>query len=451
MSNEQPEVDLSIPTLGPCTVESPLAAVVCGHEKTPKFVDDSERIARDDRFAIIGNCESIDDVGWLEVAGPRRTIFFDPAETGIGIVTCGGLCPGLNDVIRGLVMEAWHAYAVRRIYGFRYGFQGFVEKYGHEVLELTPDTVSEIHESGGSILASSRGPQDPADIVDRLERMRINILFVIGGDGSMRGALAISEEAARRGLALSVVGIPKTIDNDLQFLDRSFGFDTAYSVAVHAIRCAHTEATGTLNGVGLVKVMGRHSGFLACHAALATAHVNFCLIPENPFGRLAMDAFLLALRHRLETRGHAVVLVAEGTGQEALAAQQETDASGNVKLVDVGDHLAGRITAYLDETGMEYSLKYIDPSYIVRSVAANPSDSVYCWQLARNAVHAALAGKTEALVGSWHGRLVHIPIRAAIAARNVVDPSGELWLSVLETTGQPPVWDIDRVKALLEA
>lgn len=429
--------DLSIRRLGPCTVESPLTKFISHRAKTPDFVEDTESILLDDRLASVQALGDISNATRLEVAGPRRQIHFEPSTSGVGIVTCGGLCPGLNNVIRGITMEAWHGYGIRRVLGFRYGLEGFIPRYGHDVLELTPDDVSDAHEQGGSMLGSSRGPQDPSEIVDRLIELGINALFVVGGDGSMRAAIAISEEARRRETPLAVVGIPKTIDNDLMYLDRSFGFDTAYSEAVEAIRCAHAEARGAFNGIGLVKLMGRHSGFLACHATLATSHVNFCLIPEMPLEASFGTGFLTAILKRLEQRHHAVIVIAEGTGQEEFADPANRDASGNVKLVDIGLLLADRLKQHLSARGIEFTLKYIDPSYIVRSVPANPSDSVYCWQLARNAVHAAMSGRTELLVGRWHGRMVHVPIHAAIEERNLVDPEGDLWLSVLETTGQP--------------
>ncbi|MHC4416379.1 MAG: ATP-dependent 6-phosphofructokinase [Planctomycetota bacterium] len=430
------DIDFTIKRLAPPVFDSPIADVARGSGETPSFVDDSDQILLDDSAPG----EGTEDRPTVELAGPRRRILFDPAKTRIGIVTCGGLCPGINDVIRGLVLQAWHRYGVHRIHGFRYGLRGLIPDYGHDVMALTPTEVSSIHEDGGSILGSSRGPQDISRIVDRLAEMSINILFLIGGDGSLRAGLAIAGEIDRRGLQIALVGLPKTIDNDIQFIDRSFGFETAYSIAVEAIRGAHNEAIGTLNGIGLVKVMGRHSGFLACSAALATGHVNFTLIPEVPIGPNGDKVLLEALRKRLERRRHAVILVAEGFGQEFLHADPaKTDASGNVKLEDIGSFLAQGISAYFNGLGMPFTLKYIDPSYMVRSVPACPSDSIYCWQLAQNAVHAAMCGKTELIVADWHGRLVHVPIRQAISRQKQVDTTGDLWLSVLESMDQPAV------------
>lgn len=434
--------DFQIRKLGEPRFDSPIVDVARGQEKTPRFVEENERILVDDHLDVSATPETLRNQPALELAGPRQQIFFDPARTSVGIVTCGGLCPGINDVVRGIVMQAWHRYGIRRIYGFRYGYRGFFPKYGHDPLELTPDLVSDIHQEGGSKLGSSRGQQETEGIVDRLQEMKIDILYTIGGDGTLHGAMDISEEVQKRGAKIAIIGVPKTIDNDVLFIDESFGFETAYSVAVEAIISAHNEAEGTLNGIGLVKVMGRHSGFLACHAALATSHVNFVIIPEMPFTDNSPQAFAEALLDRLKKRRHAVVLVAEGVGQnQPHSKTKETDASGNIKFRDIGLFLAERIRAYLDTQGIEYSLKYIDPSYMVRSVQATPADSVYCWRLAQNAVHAAMSGRTEMIVGKWHGRLVHVPIPLAISGRKLVDPASDLWLSVLETTGQPAVFE----------
>ncbi len=429
--------ELSVPCLGECRIHSPIGSAL-GPDQSVHFVDADDRVLFEHQLSCLQKGTPVEELASLELAGPRQQIFYDPAKTRCGIVTCGGLCPGINDVIRGLVMELWYRYSVRTIYGFRYGFQGLAPEYGHPVLDLEPSTVSHIHEAGGTILGSSRGEQDVSSMVDCLVRMSVNTLFVIGGDGTMRGALAISEEVHRRGLPIAVVGIPKTIDNDIPFIDQSFGFSTAVAAAVEPIRSAHTEALGAPLGIGLVKLMGRHSGFIACHAALAVSDVNIVLIPEVPFAINGDNGLLAAVTDRLDRRQHAVIVVAEGAGQELLEPADGTDASGNVKLEDIGPFLASRILDHFRRQNRDVTLKYIDPSYIIRSVPASPADSIYCWRLAQNAVHAAMCGKTEMLIGLWHGRLVHVPMRMAISKRKQVDPAGDLWLSVLEATGQPP-------------
>ena len=186
--------------------------------------------------------------------------------------------------MRGLVLELAEGYGVQHIFGFRYGYEGLVARFGHAPLRLTPESVARVHHHGGTILGSSRGSQDPAVVVDNLQALGIDLLFVIGGDGTIRGAMAITAEIARRGSKIGVVGVPKTIDNDIHFIDRSFGFESAYSAAVEVIRSAHVEATGAHDGIGLVKLMGRHSGFVACHAALASTDVDLVLVPEVPRG-----------------------------------------------------------------------------------------------------------------------------------------------------------------------
>jgi 6-phosphofructokinase 1 len=427
--------NFEISTLGHCKVASPLQGRKDSRKSGIRFVDDSEQILVDDRVDHFQSGKPA-DLPSLELAGPRREIYFDPAKVTVGIVTCGGLCPGLNNVIRDIVMSACYHYGVQKIIGFRYGYRGLAKD--NLLMELTPDIVSEIHEHGGSILASSRGEQDVATMADRLKALGVNILFVIGGDGSMRGALALSEEIRKGNLKISIVGVPKTIDNDFLYMDQSFGFASAYAKAVEALNGAHREAQGAPNGVGLVKLMGRHSGFIACAATLASNQVNFVLIPEIPFKLEGPNGFLDALRKRLEQRQHALIVVAEGAGQDMLAnAGEERDASGNVKLKDIGIFLADRIKEYFKEKNVELNLKYIDPSYIIRSVKASPPDSVLCTALAVNAVHAAMAGKTETVIAMWHRSLVHVPIRQVISRRNQVDPNGSLWLSVLGSTGQP--------------
>jgi 6-phosphofructokinase 1 len=430
--------DLVVPTLGTPRIDSPLGELLDQRQNSANYVEESDRVLLDDTLsgAVARGLEAADLPGF-EPAGPRRKIYFDPSKTRAGIVTCGGLCPGLNDVIRGLTLELTVRYGVQRVYGFCNGYQGFVPHFRRSVLDLTPEVVSKINEHGGTILGSSRGEQDPAAVVDCLERMGINLLFVIGGDGTIRGAMGIGQEIAARGNKMAVIGIPKTIDNDIQFIDQSFGFQTAFSEATKSLRAAHVEATGAPNGVGLVKLMGRHSGFIACYASLAMSDVNLVLIPEVPF-QLEGDGGLLAvLRRRLDRRGHAVIVVAEGAGQELMEDASGTDASGNKRLTDVGPWLRDRIISHFKSINVELNLKYIDPSYAIRSVPANPHDSVYCVRLAHNAVHAAMSGRTEMLIGRWRGRFVHVPMALAIRHRNTVDPHGDLWMSVLEATGQP--------------
>ena len=424
----------AITSLGPCSFSSPLTR--SGHVDA-YFRRDDERVLCSDTLAAFQEAVAKKETPpSFEVAGPRAQIFFDPSRTRAGIVTCGGLCPGLNDVIRGLVTVLYHNYGIENIFGFRYGYEGLVPSFGRVPVRLTPESVLTIHKMGGTILGSSRGPQDVGVMVNTLEEMDIDLLFVIGGDGSIRGAGEISEEIERRGLKKAVVCIPKTIDNDIMYVDKCFGFETAVAEAGKVISCAHAEAMGALNGVGLVKLMGRDSGFIACLATLACAEVNYVLIPEVPFKLEGPGGLFESLRARLNQRKHAVIVVAEGAGKN-MVAEAGADASGNMKHEDIGVYLRDRITAYFKAQNMEMTLKYMDPSYTIRSVPASTQDNVYCSRLAQHAVHAAMAGKTAMVIGRWHGSYVHMPIDLVTHGRRKVDPSGELWQAVVEITGQP--------------
>ena len=433
--------DLDIRILGACRYPSPLTHRLA--RSAIHYVGKADRVLLDNR--ISGIAEHGGDPARtpsFELAGPRDHIFFDTNKLRCGIVTCGGLCPGINNVVRGLVVELTGSYGVTEIVGFRYGYSGLVGGLAREPVALDRTTVADIHNEGGTSLGTSRGQQDPGEMVATLERLGVGILFVVGGDGTMRGAMALVQEISRRGLPIGVVAIPKTIDNDIHFIDRSFGFETAFSSAVEVIRAAHVEARGALNGIGVVKLMGRHSGFIACHAAIASTDVDAVLIPEVPVVLEGSGGFLEFLEARLKRNAHAVIVVAEGAGQDlcAPAGDARTDASGNARLGDVGTVLRDRILARFRERGVEVTLKYIDPSYSIRSVPASPTDGVYCWHLARNAVHAAMAGNTELLIGRWGGRFVHVPLALATRFRKQVDTTGDLWMSVVESTGQPVAW-----------
>jgi 6-phosphofructokinase 1 len=398
------------------------------------YIDDRERLVHP---ALLSDVQHYLDAGEelpsFEIAGPREHLLFDPGSLRCGIVTCGGLCPGLNDVIRAVVLSLHHHYGVRTVLGFRYGYEGLGSR-GLSPAELTPATVDCIHLQGGTVLGSSRGPESASTMVDTLERLGVGILFVVGGDGTLRGAQAIAEEVRRRGRAIGVIGIPKTIDNDIAFIQQSFGFETAVIESRHVIRAANSEAVGARNGVGLVKLMGRHSGFIAAYATLANGDVNFCLVPEVPF---SFDGFMAALGARLAQRGHAVIVVAEGAGQDLLATMGERDASGNVRLADIGVFLRDHILEHCRRQGSDVSLKYIDPSYAIRSAPANARDAAFCLALAHNAVHAGMAGRTDMVVGYWKHEFTHVPIALAVSERKQIDPAGRLWSHVLGATGQP--------------
>ena len=423
------QLQTKIATLGEAKIASPLS--FC------RFVPDSQRLQLHVPKEIRAGEEDNESVYQnFEEAGPRQKIYYDPTKVKCAIVTCGGLCPGINDVIRAIVMEAHHHYNVASILGIRFGLQGFVPEFGHEVIELTPAKVSEIHEFGGTMLGSSRGHQSPDLIVDALERMNISVLFMIGGDGTMKAAQVISRELRNRKLKISIIGIPKTIDNDIHFISKTFGFDSAVAKATESIRSAHVEAIGAPNGIGMVKLMGRESGFIAAQSTLALKDVNFVLIPEIRFDLHGENGLLRHLEKRLEDRGHAVIVVAEGAGQEHFD-NTGTDASGNVILGDICNILCSEIKKYFSQKARDTTLKFIDPSYIIRSIPANANDRVYCGFLGQNAVHAAMSGKTELVVSMLQDYYIHLPLSLVTQKRRRLDPSSNFWSAVLESTGQP--------------
>ncbi|MGD8342808.1 MAG: ATP-dependent 6-phosphofructokinase [Desulfobacterales bacterium] len=431
-------IQTDIPNLGAAKIPSPVPNCSRGGTNSISFVSDDEDVLIDVRAHVLTQqVQNGQTPASFERAGPRSHIFFDPSKLRCALVTCGGLCPGLNDIIRSIVLELHYGYNVRNIYGIRYGLQGFIPKFGHDVIDLAPDKVSDIHERGGSVLGSSRGPQEIADIVDCLERMNIGILFMIGGDGTLMAATRIADAVQQRNLKISVVGVPKTIDNDIYLVSRSFGFETAVDVATRAITSAHNEAAGYPNGIGLLKLMGRHSGFIAATATLAQQDVNFVLIPEVDFDLEGPNGLLSALEKRLASRGHAVIVAAEGAGQKFFDNEKtERDASGNIKLKDIGLYLKEAITSHFDAKNTEITIKYIDPSYMIRSLPANANDRVFCNFLGRNAVHAGMAGKTNLLIGHWNNFFVHVPMKTVAGKRKQINPTGTLWRSALEATGQ---------------
>ncbi len=427
-----------VESLGKANIPSPIKMSNTQGDMRVNYVKDDEAVLYD----ILGKSgerrKTYRQDELLQLAGPREMLYFSPGHVHAGIVTCGGLCPGLNDVIRSIVRTLWYSYGVKRITGIRNGYKGLLSSYGFTPIRLDPDVVDDIHKVGGTILGTSRGGGEKTEeIVDTLERLNLNILFTIGGDGTQRGAINISNEIKKRGLKIGVVGIPKTIDNDFSFIQKSFGFETAVARACDAVASAHTEAHSTINGVGLVKLMGRESGFIASHTALAVHEANFVLIPEIPFDLEGENGLFGHLKKRLAASNHAVIIVAEGAGQEILAGNGEKDASGNKKLADIGIYLRDRIGEYFKKEGLEINLKYIDPSYMIRSSKPDPNDAFYCSRLGSNAVHAAMAGKTKVLMSLVNNYYVHLPMEIAVAKRNFVDPESTLWRDVLQATRQP--------------
>jgi len=437
MSNRLTPEQFAVKSLGPSRVPSPIKLSTHVGDGLAHYVPEGTRVL----YKASGEREEDFDMDlFMERAGPREMIHFNPATTRVAVVTCGGLSPGVNNVIRSLVLELRFQYGVEDIVGFRYGFRGVNPARGYPPVPLTYELVRTIHNEGGSVLGTSRGAEEPGVIVDQLVAMGINILFCIGGDGTLRGAHAIFQEVERRQAPIAIVGIPKTIDNDIPFVYKTFGFDTAVEVVRQAIDGAHVEAIGTINGVGLVRVMGRDSGFIAAYGSLASMQVNFCLVPEVPFDLHGEGGFFDCLDQRLQRHGHAVIVVAEGAGQQFFRNYpREQDASGNAVPHDIGIFLREEIAKFLRADSRMFAMKYIDPSYMIRSVKANASDAIFCDNLARNAVHAGMSGKTDVVIGLWHGIYTHVPIPLTVRGRKHIHPESYLWRSVVAATGQPMV------------
>lgn len=421
---------IPIDQLGECNVVSPLQA------KHQRFYNDQDGVICQTLARNLDTEESIADLEYFQLAGSREKIFFDPKNVTVGIVTCGGLCPGLNDVIRAVTFCALESYGVKRVLGFQYGYEGLVARYFHSPVELNTVNTDDIHEKGGTMLKSSRGPQDTQEMVYTLKHYKVDILIAIGGDGTLRGARDIQDEVARQGLKISVIGVPKTIDNDIALVERSFGFETAVEGAWGVVNCAHSEARAARHGVGLIKLMGRESGWIAASSSISNSNVNFCLIPESPFDLEGPNGFYEHLRRRLELKDHAVVVVAEGAGQNLFSHQDGNDKSGNKKLADIGTFLRDDAKRWFQERDIEINIKYFDPSYSIRSTPANANDSEYCLLLGNNAMHAGMAGKTNMIVGLHNHRLVHLPI-PMIGERKLVKPDRWVWQTVLQATRQP--------------
>jgi len=422
------QFDTNIINLGPAKIQTTLV--------NQRFVDDTRLLTLSMTSDELSELDADTLPMQFEKAGPRQKIYFDPSKTKCAIVTCGGLCPGINDVIRTIVMKAHYQYGIRTVVGIRNGLRGFIPEYGYDVLELTPERVSNIHQFGGTILGTSREQQRAEEIVDSLERMNVNVLFVIGGDGTMRAAKKIVSEISSRKRNISVIGIPKTIDNDINFVTRSFGFDTAVEKATEAIQCAHVEASCIANGVGLVKLMGREAGFIAAQATLALQEVNFLLVPEQPFKLEGENGLLWALEQRLKARKHAVIVCAEGAGQDLMDTPAGKGYSGNPVLGDICATLIRRIKNHFEERKLEMYIKFIDPSYLIRSVPANAGDRVYCGFLGQHALHAAMAGKTGMVVTQLKSSMVHLPLDLVVLKRRTLNTRSDYWCSVMETTGQ---------------
>ncbi|HJO94400.1 MAG TPA: ATP-dependent 6-phosphofructokinase [Victivallales bacterium] len=432
------DIDFDVKRLGKAKLLSPLSDIENLELKKSYYIrDNKDRV----RFDSLVNIKEEPNVISFEKAGPRSKIYHDPNRTKAGIITCGGLCPGLNDVIRSIVKELEIWYKVKKVWGFRFGYQGLAQNPEYPPVLLSPDEVEDIHTRGGTILGSSRGNPPIDEMIQSLEDKGINILFCIGGDGTLKGAHALAEEIEKRGLEISIIGIPKTVDNDIPFVEKSFGFQTAVEEASKALDCVHVEATCTPHGIGIVKLMGRDAGFITAYATRSSGSVDFCLIPEMNFSLAEKGGLYDEVREVLAEKGHAVIAVAEGAGQNIIGIQDSTDDSGNVKFNDIGRYIRDDLGRHFaDKWDMKVNIKYISPSYQIRSVPANSQDSIFCADLARFAVDAGMAGKTDMMVGHWKGEFTNVPLSATLNIKRRMRKDHRGWLSVLASTGQPPEW-----------
>lgn len=371
-------------------------------------------------------------------AGPRKHIMWESNEVNAAIVTCGGLCPGMNDVISELFTTLYYNYGVDTIYGIRNGLRGFWDGQYMPYIQLTPEKIHGIYELGGTVLGSSRGGFDIDKIMNNLIKHNINQIYIIGGDGTHRAADRIALEAKNRKLKISVIGIPKTIDNDLGVIDRSFGFSTAVTEARKAIQAAVVEASCAPYGIGIVQLMGRHAGYIAAHATLSARQVDICLIPEIQFPMTGDNGVCGLTEYVLRRQGYAVIVVAEGAGSDLVKTAVQYDEGGNKKLPDIGKFMQSEMSQYFKSKKLDVSIKLIDPSYMIRAVPADASDAVYCQSIAQNAVHGAMAGYTGFSSGLVNNRTVLIPFDLISATSpSYLNPDGRTWERVLSLTHQP--------------
>ncbi|KAI5062924.1 hypothetical protein GOP47_0021471 [Adiantum capillus-veneris] len=398
------------------------------------FVDPGEVVARN----VVEKFSSVGDGMYFRRAGPSEKVYFKPEEVHACIVTCGGLCPGLNTVIREIVCGLWNQFGVENIIGMEGGYRGF---YARNTIQLDPKIVNDIHKRGGTILGTSRGGHHTAKIVNSIQDRGINQVYIVGGEGTQKGASFIYEEIRRRDLKVCIAGIPKTIDNDIDIIDRSFGFDTAVEEAQRAINAAHVEAESIQNGVGLVKLMGRYSGHIAMYATLASRDVDCCLIPEVPFYLEGEGGLYEYIERRLHENKHVVIVVAEGAGQDLMiqngAALPKCDASGNKQLLDVGLWLAQKLKDHFSDRKEGIYLKYIDPTYMIRAIPSNASDNIYCTLLAQSAINGAMAGYSGFTVGPVNGRHAYIPTSRITENPKRISIADRMWARLLSSTNQP--------------
>jgi phosphofructokinase-like protein len=328
----------------------------------------------------------------------------------VGVLTGGGDCPGLNAVIRAVVRKGVGVHGYDFI-GYRDGWKGPLEGL---TMPLGVPEVRGILPRGGTILGSSR--TNPFKIEGGVDRIKQNLaeqgvdaLIAIGGEDTLGVATKLHE------LGVHVVGVPKTIDNDLNATDYTFGFDTAVNIAMEAIDRLHTTAESHHRAL-IVEVMGRHAGWIALHAGLAGG-ANVILIPEQPF---SIEKVCDYVESRFQSHYAPILVVAEGAvpieGQQALGSRG-VDAFGHARLGGIGEWLAGQIET---RTGKEARTTVL--GHIQRGGTPTAFDRVLATRFGLHAVDAVAAGDWGQMVALRGTDIVRVPLAEATAVLKTVSP-----------------------------
>ncbi|MGA7341196.1 MAG: 6-phosphofructokinase [Terracidiphilus sp.] len=454
--------------------------------------DDSPRVMLDAR----GRAEADGAVDLsLPEARPRTHLRYPlqpGAMLGIGILVSGGIAPGINAVIDGIVLRhsLYHARQCARgrrhsieILGYREGFKGLLRPGVHPQ-RLNSAAIRGVVEIGGSYLGTSRadellpgtGPNRNAKLeaaIGRLQNDGVHILYVIGGDGSMSCAHALWHYARRKGYELSVVGIPKAMDNDILWVWQSFGFLSAVEEARQAILHMHTEVSSNPR-VGIVQLFGSDSGFIASHAGYSTA-CDLVLIPEDP---MTMDDIVTHISERLTDRfgngqdiagPYALVVMAETAlpadarkyiddPRVGLSEGKRGEKEALKSFLDNGRRVRGQTPDELRTAGLKIVSRVLqdriqqelepreywrdfrvitnEPRHLIRSIPPSVTDVIFGERLGALAVDNAMAGYTDFMVSQWLTEFVLVPLPLVVLGRKRVPTNGIFWKSVLSKTGQ---------------
>ncbi len=326
----------------------------------------------------------------------------------VAILTGGGDCPGINPVIRAIVRKALKEDY--EVVGIKNGWKGLIEK---DILALDIDSVSGILPKGGTILGTSRtnpykNEEDVQRVKENFQSLKINALIAIGGEDTLRVAYKLYKEG------LNIVGIPKTIDNDLSATDKTFGFDTAVNIATEAIDRIHTTAESH-HRVMVVEVMGRHSGWIGLEAGIAGG-ADAILLPEFPVD-IEEICNLIKRRHD-RGKTFSIVVVAEGAkfkkGKEALQ-EKKLDAFGHVRLGGIGQILGKKIE---QRTGFETRVTVL--GHIQRGGIPTAYDRVLGTRYGVKAMELVMEGKFGQMASLQGNKIVSVPLEEAIGTIKTV-------------------------------